>query len=55
MIIGKTPLIEELYKVYIVDEYDKDYSVNIRNRVKTVHLNIKNLLFARTPMLSLLF
>jgi len=44
MIIGKTPLIEELYKVYIVDEYDKDYSVNIRNRVKakTVHLIIKN-------------
>lgn len=44
MIIGKTPLIEELYKGYIVDEYDKDYSVNIRNRVKakTVHLIIKN-------------
>ena len=44
MIIGKTPLIAELYKGYIVDEYDKDYSVNIRNRVKvkTVHLIIKN-------------
>ena len=57
MIIGKTPLIEELYKGYIVDEYDKGYSVNIRNRVKakTVHLIIKNLLFARTPMLPLLF
>lgn len=45
MVISKTPLIEELYKDYIVGEYDKDYAVNIRNRVKdtsTVHLIIKN-------------
>lgn len=44
MIIGKTPLIEELYKDYIVDEYDKNYSVNIRNRVKAsqIHVIIKN-------------
>lgn len=34
MIIGRTPLTEELYGDYIVDEYDKTYSVNIRNRFK---------------------
>ena len=34
MIIGKTPLTEELYGRYIVDEYYKNYSVNIRNRFK---------------------
>lgn len=32
MIIGRTPLTEELYGDYIVDEYYKNYSVNIRNR-----------------------
>lgn len=34
MVIGKTPLTEELYGNNIVDEYDKSYSVNIRNRFK---------------------
>ena len=34
MIIGKTPLTEELYGRYIVDEYYKNYAVNIRNRFK---------------------
>ena len=34
MIIGFTPLTEELYRGYIVDEYDKHYAVNIRNRFK---------------------
>lgn len=34
MIIGSTPLTEELYRDYIVDEYDKNYAVNIRNRFK---------------------
>lgn len=34
MIIGKTPLTEELYGDYIKDEYCKNYSVNIRNRFK---------------------
>lgn len=34
MVIGKTPLTEELYGPYIVDEYDKSYAVNIRNRFK---------------------
>ena len=35
MVIGKTPLTEALYKPYIKDEYDKSYSVNIRNRFKS--------------------
>lgn len=34
MVIGKTPLTEELYGRYIVDEYYKNYAVNIRNRFK---------------------
>ncbi len=35
MVIGKTPLTEELYHQYIIDEYDKNYAVNIRNRFKS--------------------
>ena len=35
MVIGRTPLIEELYGKDIVDEYDKNYAVNIRNRFKS--------------------
>ena len=35
MIIGKTPLTEELYGEYIKDEYFKSYAVNIRNRFKS--------------------
>lgn len=44
MVIGKTKFIEELYHPYIVGEYDKKYSVNIKNRFKneTKHLIIKN-------------
>lgn len=44
MIIGKTPLTEELYKEYIFDEYYKNYAVNIRNRFKNdkMHLVVKN-------------
>lgn len=34
LVIGKTPLTEELYNKYIVEEYDKSYAVNIRNRFK---------------------
>jgi len=34
MVIGKTPLTEELYGDYIIDEYNKSYAVNIRNRFK---------------------
>ncbi len=34
LVIGKTPLTEELYGKYIIDEYDKLYAVNIRNRFK---------------------
>ena len=35
MVIGKTPLTEELYKEFIIDEYKKTYAVNIRNRCKS--------------------
>ena len=35
MVIGKTPLTEELYWDYIKDEYFKSYAVNIRNRFKS--------------------
>lgn len=35
MVISKTPLIEELYGDFIVNEYGKKYSVNIRNRFKS--------------------
>lgn len=44
LVIGRTPLIEELYKGMIVGEYGKQYSVNIRNRFKAenTHLIITN-------------
>jgi len=47
MIIGKTAFIEELYKDYIVDEYDKKYrfklhSGRIGDEINTKHLIIKN-------------
>ena len=44
LVIGKTPLIEELYHGMIVSEYVKSYSVNIRNRFKSeaTHLVITN-------------
>ena len=34
LVIGKTALTEELYGKHIIDEYDKSYAVNIRNRFK---------------------
>ena len=34
LVIGKTPLTEELYGNCIVEEYDKSFAVNIRNRFK---------------------
>jgi len=47
MIIGKTKFIEELYKDYIVEEYDKKYrfklhSGRIGDEINTKHLVIKN-------------
>jgi DNA adenine methylase len=44
MVIGKTPLTEELYGEYIFDEYYKNYSVNIRNRFNNdkMHIVVKN-------------
>jgi DNA adenine methylase len=47
MIIGKTDYISELYKDYIVDEYDKQYrfklhSGRVGDEINTKHLIIKN-------------
>ena len=44
MVIGRTPLTEELYKGMVVAEYGKQYAVNIRNRFKSesTHLIITN-------------
>lgn len=44
MIIGKTPLTSELYEKFVVDEYDKNYAVNIRNRFKAAakHIVVAN-------------
>lgn len=44
MVIGRTPLTEELYNDMIVDEYGKQYAVNIRNRFKSVanHIVVTN-------------
>lgn len=44
MVIGRTPLTEELYDHFIVDEYDKNYAVNIRNRFKAAakHIVVAN-------------
>ena len=40
MVIGKTKLTEELYKDYIIGEYQKNYSVNIRNRFRAAATHI---------------
>ncbi len=44
MVIGKTLLTESLYRGYIIDEYDKNYAVNIRNRFKSTakHIIVAN-------------
>ena len=47
MIIGKTKFIEDLYKDYIIDEYDKRYKFKlydnrIGDEINTKHLIIKN-------------
>ena len=47
IVIGKTPFIEELYKDYIVGEYDKKYkfklhSGRIGDEINNKHLIIKN-------------
>ncbi|MDR6561478.1 DNA adenine methylase [Arcicella sp. BE140] len=44
MVIGRTPLTEQLYGDMIVDEYGKSYAVNIRNRFKASasHILISN-------------
>lgn len=46
MIIGKTPLTEELYGKYIIDEYYKNYAVNIKNRFNndSIHIVVSNYL-----------
>lgn len=40
MVIGRTPLTQELYGKYVVDEYQKNYAVNIRNRFKSAATHI---------------
>jgi DNA adenine methylase len=40
LVIGRTPLTERLYGDMIIDEYAKNYSVNIRNRFKSVATHI---------------
>ena len=47
MVIGKTKFIEELYKDYIIDEYEKKYkfklhSGRVGDEINTIHLVIKN-------------
>ena len=44
MVVGKTPLTEELYSNYIQGEYYKSYAVNIRNRFNNdkMHIIVKN-------------
>ncbi|MFA6938155.1 MAG: DNA adenine methylase [Treponema sp.] len=44
LVIGRTPLTEELYGDMIVDEYAKTYAVNIRNRFKSsaTHILVSN-------------
>lgn len=44
MVIGCTPLTAELYKKFIIDKYEKNYAVNIRNRFKSMatHIVIAN-------------
>lgn len=44
MVIGRTPLTEELYSRHIVGEYSKSYAVNIRNRFKSfaTHIIVTN-------------
>lgn len=44
MVIGKTPLMMDLYGDYVFDEYYKNYAVNIRNRFNNdkMHIIVKN-------------
>jgi len=40
LVIGRTPLTENLYDGMIIDEYAKNYAVNIRNRFKSAATHI---------------
>lgn len=47
MVIGKTPFIQELYKDYVIEEYDKKYrfklhSGRVGDDINTKHLIIRN-------------
>lgn len=44
MVIGRTPLTEKLYDGYIIEDYEKKYAVNIRNRFKAgaTHIIVAN-------------
>lgn len=56
MVIGRTPLIEDLYSNLIIDEYEISYAVNIRNRFKSSasHLIISNYKMLETNILTTL-
>jgi DNA adenine methylase len=44
MIIGKTKFIEDLYKDYIIDEYDKKYKFKLYNNRIGDEINVKHLI-----------
>ena len=46
MIIGKTPFIEELYKGYIIGEYEKKYRFKIHSNRIGDEINNKHLIIA---------
>jgi DNA adenine methylase len=51
MVIGKTPFIEDLYREYIIDEYDKNYKFKlyagrIGDEINTKHIVVANYLVA---------
>jgi DNA adenine methylase len=54
LVIGRTPLTEKLYGDMIIDEYAKNYSVNIRNRFKSVaaHILVANYKAAQRNIFS---
>ena len=44
MVIGHTPLTQSLYGKYVIEEYSKSYSVNVRTRAGAygTHLVVTN-------------
>jgi DNA adenine methylase len=52
LVIGRTPLTEKLYGDMIIDDYSKNYSVNIRNRFKSAatHILVANYKTTSQPL-----